>query len=300
MDLSAECRLSVISGHIQATAGGDDARFQLSASSTAAEFVQRQGYSAVLPEKLQTGKWNVYRSAKSPLNLVSLYPGHPEIRTLHDNFVYALETFRDHKYLGTRIRADGTVGGYKWMTYGEAGTSRSAIGSGLVDFGIQKGSCIGLYFINRPEWIIVDHACAAYSYISVPLYDTLGPDAASYIINHADIQVIFCLPQSLSSLLSFINSIPSVRLIVVIGGSEENIPSVPSSNYQKIVTFSKLYEQGHSNFKPFCPPKPEDTATICYTSGTTGTPKGAVLSHGNLIANAAGSSLNIQFYPSDV
>lgn len=300
MDLTAECRLSVISGHIQAIDGGDDAQFQLTAGSTAGEFVQRQGYSVVLPEKLQTGKWNVYRSAKSPLKLVSLYPGHPEIKTLHDNFEYAVETFRDHKYLGTRICADGTVGEYKWMTYGEASTSRSAIGSGLVNFGIQKGACIGLYFINRPEWIIVDHACSAYSYISVPLYDTLGPDAASYIINHADVQVIFCLPQSLSSLLSFISSIPSVRLIVVIGGSEENIPSIPSSNYQKIVTYSKLHEQGHSDLKSFCPPKPEDIATICYTSGTTGTPKGAVISHGNLIANAAGSSLNVQFYPSDV
>jgi long-subunit acyl-CoA synthetase (AMP-forming) len=39
---------------------------------------------------------------------------------------------------------------------------------------VKQGSTIGLYFINRPEWIIVDHACSAYSYISVPLYDTLG------------------------------------------------------------------------------------------------------------------------------
>lgn len=39
---------------------------------------------------------------------------------------------------------------------------------------ILQGSCIGLYFINRPEWLIVDHACSAYSFISVPLYDTLG------------------------------------------------------------------------------------------------------------------------------
>ena len=38
----------------------------------------------------------------------------------------------------------------------------------------NQGACIGLYFINRPEWIIVDHACSAYSYVSVPLYDTLG------------------------------------------------------------------------------------------------------------------------------
>ena len=96
------------------------------------------------------------------------------------------------------------------MTYGEASTSRTAIGSALIYHGVREvsrhdlnkhlvllfltkqicceyiwadvkhisiwnqGACIGLYFINRPEWIIVDHACSAYSYVSVPLYDTLG------------------------------------------------------------------------------------------------------------------------------
>lgn len=153
----------------------------------------------MLPEKLQTGKWNVYRSARSPFKLVSRFPDHPEIGTLHDNFVHSVDTFRDYKYLGTRIRVDGTVGEYKWMTYGEAGTARSAIGSGLIYHGIPKESCVGLYFINRPEWIIVDHACSAYSYISVPLYDTLGPDAVKYIVNHAVVRAIFCVPQTLNT-----------------------------------------------------------------------------------------------------
>lgn len=87
------------------------------------------------------------------------------------------------------------------MTYGEVGTSRSAIGSGLVRrhlqtariapkspcfycsfakniyliaFLLPQGSCVGLYFVNRTEWLVVDHACSAYSFVSVPLYDTLG------------------------------------------------------------------------------------------------------------------------------
>ena len=46
-----------------------------------------------------------------------------------------------------------------------------------------QGACIGLYFINRPEWMIVDHACAAYSYVSVPLYDTLGVNFTASRIN---------------------------------------------------------------------------------------------------------------------
>lgn len=294
---AAQRRIKAINGHL-ITAG--DSHSLLRLNPTSAEFVSEQGYSVVLPEKLQTGKWNVYRSARSPFKLVSRFPDHPEIGTLHDNFVRSVDTFRDYKYLGTRIRVDGTVGEYKWMTYGEAGTARSAIGSGLIYNGIPKESCVGLYFINRPEWIIVDHACSAYSYISVPLYDTLGPDAVKYIVNHAVVQAIFCVPQTLNTLLSFLSDIPTVRLIVVVGGMDDQIPSLPSSTGVEVITYSKLLSQGRGNLQPFCPPKPDDVATICYTSGTTGTPKGAVLTHGNFIANVAGSSLSVKFYPSDV
>ncbi|XP_020101753.1 long chain acyl-CoA synthetase 6, peroxisomal-like [Ananas comosus] len=299
MDSSADRRLCAISAHLRPPpAAAVDSR--LAANPAAGEFVSVQGYSVVLPEKLQTGKWNVYRSAHSPLKLVSRFLDHPEIGTLHDNFVHAVETFRDYKYLGTRIRPDGTIGEYKWMTYGEASTERSAIGSGLIYHGIPEGACVGLYFINRPEWIIVDHACSAYSYISVPLYDTLGPDAVQYIVNHAAVQVIFCVPQTLRILLSFLNQIPSVRLIVVVGGIDENMPSLPPTTEVEIITYSTLFSEGQRNIQPFRPPKPEDIATICYTSGTTGTPKGVVLAHENLIANVAGSSLSVAFYPSDV
>ncbi|XP_059429151.1 long chain acyl-CoA synthetase 6, peroxisomal [Corylus avellana] len=298
MDSSAaQRRLKAIHGHL---AANGESHSQLRPNPTAGEFFLEQGYSVVLPEKLQTGKWNVYRSARSPLKLVSRFPDHPGIGTLHDNFVHSVDTFRDYKYLGTRIRVDGTVGEYKWMTYGEAGTARSAIGSGLIFHGILKASCIGLYFINRPEWLIVDHACSAYSYISVPLYDTLGPEAVKYITNHAAVQVIFCVPQTLNTLLSFLLDIPTVRLIVVVGGIDDQIPKLPSSAGVEVVTYSKLLSQGRSNLQPFCPPKPDDVATICYTSGTTGTPKGAVLTHGNMIADVAGSSIAVKFYPSDV
>ncbi|XP_071716268.1 long chain acyl-CoA synthetase 6, peroxisomal-like [Rutidosis leptorrhynchoides] len=298
MESKASRRLQTIQNHV--TTPAVDPPSIVQPHQTAGEFYSEQGYSVILPEKLQTGKWNVYRSAASPLKLVSRFPDHPDIGTLHDNFVYASETFRDYKYLGTRFGPDGTVGEYRWTTYGEVAKARSAIGSGLVAHGIPMGSCIGLYFINRPEWMIVDHACSAYSYISVPLYDTLGPDAVKFIVNHSSAQAIFCVPETLHIILSFLSEIPSVRLIVVVGGVDVLMPSLPSATGVEVMSFSKLITLGSNNHHPFRPPKPDDVATICYTSGTTGTPKGAVLSHGNLIANVAGGSIGIKFYPSDV
>ncbi|KAK3139306.1 hypothetical protein QOZ80_5AG0381100 [Eleusine coracana subsp. coracana] len=295
---AAQRRLSAVSAHLQppAPTGGNG----LATSPTAGEYAHVEGYSVVLPEKLQIGRWNVYRSAQSPLRLIHRFPGNPNIGTLHDNFVYSVETFGDCNYLGTRISADGTVGDYKWMTYGQASMSRTAIGSGLMYHGILEGARVGLYFINRPEWIIVDHACASYSYVSVPLYDTLGPDAVQFIVNHATVEVIFCVPQTLSILLNFIAQMTRVRLIVVVDGDDAKILPAPVSPGVEIITYSSLLNQGRMNPQPFRPPKPEDVATICYTSGTTGIPKGAVLCHENLIANAAGSSLNVKFFSSDV
>ncbi|KAK3418558.1 hypothetical protein EUGRSUZ_H04493 [Eucalyptus grandis] len=298
-------RLRAIQSHLLpdgagAGAGGGpdpDSRVQANAASGV---LNERGYSVVLPEDLRTGKWNVYRSARSFFKLVSRFTDHPDIGTLHDNFGHAIETFRYCKYLGTRVCADGTVGEYKWMTYGEAGSAREAIGSGLCYHGLPQGVCVGLYFINRPEWLIVDHACSAYSYISVPLYDTLGPDAVKYVVNHAALQAIFCAPQTLNRLLSFLSEIPSVRLIVVVGGIDIHLPTLPPTSRVKLISYLKLLSQGRSNIQPCCPPKPENIATICYTSGTTGTPKGVVLTHGNLIANVAGYSETTTFFSSDI
>ncbi|KAI6692459.1 hypothetical protein NL676_020169 [Syzygium grande] len=300
---AARRRLRAVRRHLLPYGGGVadglDLGSRVQASAASGELNGRD-YSVILPEDLRTGKWIVYRSARSPLKLVSGFADHPNIGTLHDNFEHASETFRDYKYLGTRVHVDGSTGEYKWMTYGEAGSAREAIGSGLRYHGILEGVCVGLYFVNRPEWLIVDHACSAYSYISVPLYDTLGPDAVKYVVNHAAVQAIFCAPQTLNTLLSFLSEIPTVRLIVVVGGIDIHLPSLPPTSRVELISYLKLLSQGCSNLQPCCPPKPENIATICYTSGTTGTPKGVALTHGNLIASVAGFSRAIKFNPSDI
>ncbi|KAH9560544.1 hypothetical protein CY35_06G110600 [Sphagnum magellanicum] len=298
---SSRRRLQMIHAHLSSpTPATGKGVVQLEKQPTAAEFHLVDGYSVVLPEKLSTGKWQVHRSIKSPLQLLDHWPDHPEIQTLHDNSVYASKAFADKQCLGTRIREDGSVGEYKWMTYAVVGAARTAVGSGLVQNGIPKGSCVGLYMINRPEWVITELACGSYSYISVPLYDTLGASAVKYIINHAEITALFCSQDKLHNLLLQLSELPSIRLIVVVGGTENSLPSVPSQLGIHLIPYSRLEAQGLADTQPFVPPQPHDVATICYTSGTTGVPKGAMLTHKNLVASAAGSSASIDLVPSDV
>ncbi|KAL1214912.1 Long chain acyl-CoA synthetase 7, peroxisomal [Cardamine amara subsp. amara] len=236
----AQRRLETVRSHLVSSPADDETSLFLNPTASASP---EGSYSVVLPEKLDTGKWNVYRSTKSPMKLISRFDDHPEIGTLHENFVHAAETYPDNKYLGTRVRPDGTIGEYTWMTYAETAVAREAIGSGLLFHGINQGARVGLYFINRPEWLVVDHACAAYSFISVPLYDTLGPDAVKFAVNHATLQAIFCVPQTLNTLLSFLDEIPSIDLIVVVGGADENLPSLPQGTGVKIVSYQKLLSQ---------------------------------------------------------
>ncbi|WIA20988.1 hypothetical protein OEZ85_005325 [Tetradesmus obliquus] len=172
----------------------------------------------------------------NPVPLTSRFgPPCEAVATLHDCWQAAVGRFPAERVLGWRLRdSSGRLQQqYNWMTFAQACEVRDALGSGLLAAGIPAGSALGLYSSNCPHWVLLDAAAAAYSMVSVPLYDSLGPQAVQYIINHAELAA---QPQ------------------------------------------------------PHVSPRPGDTATICYTSGTTGMPKGAVLSHGNLIANAAGSA----------
>jgi long-subunit acyl-CoA synthetase (AMP-forming) len=217
----------------------------------------------------------------------------------------------------------------------QAGDMRSALGAGLLAAGIPPGSAVGLYSSNCPHWVLLDAAAHAYSMISVPLYDSLGPEAVQYIINHAEMAVIGCSTAVLPKLLACLQHCPSVRLVVVWDaaagdtqapqqhqeqqqqrqshstqsslqhhssnrspsthascslrrrqqivqaqlppGSDPLLPQLPREVSCKLATLQQLVAAGAARPQPHVPPQPGDTATICYTSGTTGMPKGRQL-----------------------
>ena len=160
----------------------------------------------------------------------------------------------------------------------------------LIGMGLQANQAVGLFSINREEWCITEQACFASGLVTVPLYDTLGNDAIAYICNQTEMEIIFTSRDKLKLLTGMLDQIEHVKRIVCFDRlSEEDIskfsPMLQKSG-SKIIYYGDLLEKSTGPFEPR-PPKAEDLCTICYTSGTTGMPKGVMLPHAALLADAS-------------
>jgi long-chain acyl-CoA synthetase len=231
-------------------------------------------------------------------------PPFDAVKTLHDVWESTCSRHSDLPCFGTRsIDADGVPGAYTWQTYGSVYEQRAAASSGFVHLGVRPEQNVGLYSINCAEWCVLESAMTRVSLVSVPLYDTLGPDAVRFICNHAELAAVCVSAACLPTMLGCLNDCPSVKLLVVYGkdpggGAPAALPKTAGGC--RIVTFEELIALGNRNPTAPRPPKNTDLATICYTSGTTGDPKGVMLTHLNLVSNAAAYADDLDLGVNDV
>ena len=181
------------------------------------------------------------------------------------------------------ILSDGSFGQYKWISCVDFLKRVNNFAAGLQKLGVKAGDSIGIYSCSCLWWVTTEYAAHFLGARIVPVYDSLGPGAASYIINHAECKFVVVNKFKLDNALELMNE-PGIHLQTLIVMSEN-----PVAEHEELLTTKQVLEQGEQ-FTDYTPYEvdPEDVAVIMYTSGSTGTPKGCILTHRNLIAGGTG------------
>uniref|UniRef100_A0A8C1RJN6 Long-chain-fatty-acid--CoA ligase n=1 Tax=Cyprinus carpio TaxID=7962 RepID=A0A8C1RJN6_CYPCA len=220
-------------------------------------------------------------------NLISYL--YEDAQTLYNVFQRGLRVSGNGPCLGYRKKGQP----YQWLRYKQVSDRAVFLGSGLIHRGQKPSqeSFIGIFAQNRPEWIISELACYTYSMVAVPLYDTLGPEALVFIINRAKISTVICDKQDKAETLldnCEKNLTPVLKTIILMDPYDSALIDRSSKSGVEVLSLKDVEALGKNNHQKPVPPKPEDLSIVCFTSGTTGDPKGAMLTHENVVADAAG------------
>jgi long-chain acyl-CoA synthetase len=191
-----------------------------------------------------------------------------------------------------------------WQDYETVHIRRRNFGTGLVHLHRQVGITgksygVGLWCQNRPEWQVTDLACMSQGLYTVSIYDTLGPDTTEFIINHASLSCVVTGLNHVTTLLKLKPRLPTLKYIITLdplsagerpGESKGDLlNSMAADLGVSILYIQDVEAMGEKQPLPYNPPTPEDVITINYTSGTTGDPKGVVLTHRNATAATCAS-----------
>ncbi len=173
------------------------------------------------------------------------------------------------------------------LTWREVGEIVREVALGLIALGRGKGDAVALLSTSRAEWVQADFAIFSAGGITVPVYPTYPPDLIAYVVNDSGARSIIVEdPEQLAKVLEAREKMPGLEHIIVMTGYEATQPP------KMVMTWDVLRRLGRDNAgrhastlaERLAATKPEDLASIVYTSGTTGPPKGVMQTHGNHIA----------------
>ena len=192
-------------------------------------------------------------------------------------------------------------GSWKTLAWREVGGIVREVALGLLALGRKKDEAVGVLSTSRAEWVQADFAIFSAGGRTIPIYPTYPPDLIQYIVNDAEIRTLIVEnPAQLAKVIEVRRNMAGLEQVVVIQGYEGKEPWV--------LTWEGLRRLGRDNEDKLkselaarvAGGRPEDIATVVYTSGTTGPPKGVVQTHDNHMAMLTSSEHTLRVTEGDV
>ncbi|HET8562647.1 MAG TPA: long-chain fatty acid--CoA ligase [Candidatus Binatia bacterium] len=155
-------------------------------------------------------------------------------------------------------------------------------------FNLQRGDRVAVFLPNIPEFIVSYYASQRIGAIAASLNVMLKRDEVEFILNDCGAKVLITAPQCLEQIPPP-KAVPALECTVCVGESDK----------AKLLRFSDLLSGSSTSSGPVANLRADDPAAILYTSGTTGKPKGVLLSHGNLVSNVHATNHHTRMSPED-
>ena len=197
-------------------------------------------------------------------------------------------------------------GSWRSISSGEFAGRARAVALGLHALGVGRGERVAILSESSPEWVVADVGCQFAGVVDVPIYPTLAPAQACYIINDSGSVLLFVQdPAAYERVREVVRGCAPLRHVVVLDGEAG---AGAGDGGPEVLTLAQLEDRGRAldRERPGLFDElagavgPEDLATIIYTSGTTGEPKGVMLTHSNVVSNLVDTSKRLAYTPEDV